>query len=178
MIKLEKHQLSPNGKFLQIGASIENAPYYDNMHISQLIVDTDKTYLTTGPSTTPLFQIVYDEDTREINEVFDTDSIDNNLFFIYIIADGELGADTPCDMKDKTTMAVAFNKKLLYKEGSFYLGQVDGCTPSPAFIDYILRTKAFETALRNCNYVRAIELWNSFFKKAKSVVRSKCGCHG
>jgi hypothetical protein len=50
MIDFNELRITPDGKYLIIDVSINNASYYDNVFIKHIVIDTQDTYLHTGPS--------------------------------------------------------------------------------------------------------------------------------
>lgn len=108
-------------------------------------------------------------------------TLDNDIFFVYIIATGVPEPYTPCGMDNSTVMGIAYNLRPLYNLGMGYIRELaDNCSMPKNFIDYILRFKAFELSLRTGNYTLAIDYWKRFFKnKTSSISKPKgCGCHG
>ena len=108
-------------------------------------------------------------------------SLDNNLFFVYITASGTPSPGTPCGMDESTVMGVVYNLRPWYNYGmGFIRGLADTCDIPAGFIDYILRFKAFQLALKTGHYPVAIKYWKWFIKGKKPVVKTSkgCGCNG
>lgn len=108
-------------------------------------------------------------------------TLDNDIFFVYIIATGVPCITTPCGMDNCTVMGIAYNLRPLYNLGMGYIRELsDNCSMPKNFIDYILRFKAFELSLRTGNYTLAIDYWKRFFKKKTSSISKPkgCGCYG
>lgn len=62
MIKFNELRITPDGKSLIIDASIENLPYYKDVYIDSVIIDTQDTYVMSGPSNNPVFTHTMPED--------------------------------------------------------------------------------------------------------------------
>lgn len=108
-------------------------------------------------------------------------NLNDNIFFVYIVATGIPAPDTPCGMDNETIMGIAYNARPLYNLGINYVRELsDTCDMPKGFINYILRYKAFELALKTGNYPIAFKYWKEFFKnKISNIVKPKgCGCHG
>ena len=107
-------------------------------------------------------------------------NLDNNIFFVYIIATGIPAPCTPCGMDNKFTMGIAVNLRPIYNTAMKYVNELDStCTIPRGFIDMILRLKAFDLSLRTGNYQVAFKQWDKLFKNKISVSPTKgCGCNG
>lgn len=55
MIDFKELRITSDGKKLIIDASVKDLNYYTNVFIDAIIIDTQDTYINTGPSTTPIF---------------------------------------------------------------------------------------------------------------------------
>ena len=177
MLQFNELRITADGKHLIIDAQVQDAEYYDDVYLYAIIVDTQKTYSDAGPSSKPLFTFSY-EDRKHVREVIDIDTISNNLFFVYLIASGEPAENTPCGMKNAMVLGVVYDKQPFYKMSMSFLNSLEGCNPPSELINFILRLKAIELALKTGNYTKAIELWTKFFSKRKQVyMNHSCGCH-
>lgn len=107
-------------------------------------------------------------------------NLDNNIFFIYVIATGIPTPDTPCGMDNRFIMGVAVNLRPIYNMAMQYIKELDStCSIPRGFIDMILRLKAFDLSLRTGNYQVAFKQWDKLFKNKISVSPTKgCGCNG
>lgn len=56
MIQYNELQITPDGKYLVIDASIENSEYFNNVSIDSVIIDSQDTYINNGPSSNPIFE--------------------------------------------------------------------------------------------------------------------------
>lgn len=214
MIVLNECRIDQEGKHLIIEASVDNLPYYDNVYIDSVIVDTDKTYQEGGPSYNPVYQESYDQDYSKVisdcgTVTTDTDckcgniytsnkygrkkvrlsldkndllgaDLNNNIFFVYIVASGTPSPDTPCGMDNSYAMGIAVNLRPIYNMAMSYIKELNqDCTIPKGFIDMILRMKAFELSLKTGNYTMAFKYWDKFFKDKVNVpIKGGCGCNG
>lgn len=107
-------------------------------------------------------------------------SLNDNIFFVYIICTGVPSPDTPCSMDNHTTMGVAVNLRPIYNMSMKYIKELDSsCVMPKGFIDMILRIKAFELSLRTGNYITALKQWKKLFKnKVGMTTIKRCGCNG
>lgn len=55
MIQYNELQITPDGKYLIIDASVENFEYFADMTISEITIDNQDTYLDSGPSSNPIY---------------------------------------------------------------------------------------------------------------------------
>lgn len=214
MVIINELRITPDGKALIIDASIENLTYYKNVDIAAVIIDSQDTYIPSGPSNQALFHHSYEKEPYTVSTLNDCSSIqsedscngivtsqvhgtkhirlyltakelgvdlNNNIFFVYIVTNGIPAPDTPCGMDNIYTMGIAYNLRPIYNLGMNYVRDLTNeCSIPKNFIDYILRYKAFELALKTGNYTLAFKYWNKFFKdKISTVSKPKgCGCHG
>lgn len=223
------------GDHLVVEATVDNLEFYQDIEIGSIIVDTDETFLETGPSSGPLyakeFDTYYDyvkehsstetteeEETEEVDEdTEDTEetteeteateakqappidrpkirkhirisiskkelglaTLSENLFFVYIGAVGVPSPITPCSMDNTYTVAVALDIRSIYNAAVQHIKEVDSCDIPRSLIDYVLRIKVLELAIKTGNYTGAIKQWNKLFRdRVKISSVSNCGCNG
>lgn len=114
---------------------------------------------------------------RDLNKA----SLDDNIFFVYVIASGYPSPDTPCNMDNATVMGIALNLRQIYNGAMGYIKAMNNnCEIPKGFIDIFLKYKALELALKTGNYPEAFKMWKYLLKGGTvSTVFSKgCGCHG
>lgn len=106
-------------------------------------------------------------------------SLNDNIFFIYVVAAGYPGPNCPCGMDNKYTMAVAVNMRPIYNMAMGYIKELNNnCQVPKGFIDMILRIKAFELSMKTGHYPTAFEQWQYLFKNKRNVpsLNRPCGC--
>lgn len=208
MISFNELRVTPDGRYLVIDVQVQNLNYYKDIYLDSIHIDTQQTFIETGPSSNPIYsyvvpdkidnQIYTQEDNQEvyteygenvlvdgeslkikhIRQFIDIDSIGNNLFFVWVVTKGNSTEDTPCGMKDAITLGVAYNKLPVYNAAMKYINSIEGCNIPREFMDFIFRKKAFETCLEVGNYNQAIKYWNKFFTYIKESQVSNCNCYG
>lgn len=202
MIIFNQCRIDNEGKRLIIEATVENLNYYKDVYIKSIIIDTDETFISSGPSKNPVFSQNFvtdqiDEETTcgrvETNDIgiknirltlsekdLKAGSFTNNIFFIYVVATGVPAPCTPCGMDNEVTLGIAVYLKPLYEMAMKYVREVDSnCNIPKGFIDMILRLKAFDLSLKTGNIPTAIKYWDKLFKNKISVSPNKnCGCNG
>lgn len=214
MIVLNECRVSHDGKALIVEATVENLDYYKDVYIDSVVVDTQKTFLDSGPSNNPVFmkQFVPDDlqtDTENDGsfgtnkectcsniytpkkkcyknirlyisaEDMNLSNLNEDIFFVYIIAIGTPAPCTPCGMDNQYTMGIAVNLRPIYNKAMSFIRELDkDCTTPRGFIDMILRLKAFEISLKTGNYPTAFKQWEKLFKDKITVTSKNCGCNG
>lgn len=180
MIHFNELRVTPDGKHLIIDVRVLNESYYENVYIDSIIIDTQDTYISNGPSSKSLYSTkLTEENTKNIRLILDTIDLGslNNLFFVYVRTKGTPSADTPCGMDNITTMGIVTNMYPFYQQAMNYIGEIaDTCSVPQNFIDYILKIKALELAVKTGNYPDAIKYYNKFFKNKEGIIIKKGGC--
>lgn len=178
MLQFNELRITPDRKYLVIDVQVQPLDYYENIVVDTIVIDTQKTFSETGPSSKP-FMTIDCEGAKHVRKFIDIDTLADNLFFVYAIASGEPAEDTPCGMSGFLIMGVAYDKYPIYLQGMKLLNEIGGCEPARNLIDYILQRKAFDISLQTGNYAKAIEYWNAFYNvKERSISNFNCGCHG
>lgn len=206
MINFNELRITPDGRYLIVDVQVQNLDYYKDVYLDSIHIDTQQTFIETGPSNKPIYsyivpdneQFIYTQDcgcrvvteqeedilvdefsgTKHIRQFIDIDSIGNNLFFVWVVTKGNPTEDTPCGMKDAITLGVVYNKLPIYNVAMKYINSIEGCNIPREFMDFIFRKKAFETCLEVGNYNQAIKYWNKFFTNIKESQVSNCDCYG
>nr|DAG89218.1 MAG TPA: hypothetical protein [Crassvirales sp.] len=196
MIQFNTLKITQDGKNLIINASVKNLSYYTNILIGSIVIDNQDTYSASGPSSNPIYKhsfagkdLVTNKDIAGLKNINITVSakelLDNNgdlnddILYVYLIAVGVPSANTPCGMDNVNTLGVALNIRPIYNNGINYIKQVESTCEIPKdFIDFILRYKALDLALKTENYIQANKYWNKFFKNNNvvSLNTNSCGC--
>ncbi len=185
MIRFNNLSINASGQLL-IDAQVKGDSYFDNVYIDKVIIDTQKTFLTGGPSETPVYTYTFDEEVnaKEVNLVLDSSdmlvNIKHDLLFIYIVTKGAPSMDTPCGMDNYITLGIAYYQQTILGTFLNYMKEIENnCAVPKHFIDYYLRIKAFELSIDTGNYTQAIIYWNKFFINNTTISsNSNCGCNG
>ena len=190
MVVFNECRIDKEGKNIILDVSVDSLSYYKNMYLDSVIIDTDKTFIDCGPSSTPIynqkFPNVNGEKPKNIrvkinhSELSDSNiDLNNCILFIYIKVGGVPDINTPCGCDKTYSIAVAVNLRPIYNIAMRYIKELDNnCTIPKGFIDMILRLKAFEMSIKTGNFTTAINQWNKLFKNKRTVSSSNCGCNG
>lgn len=185
MIRFNELKISSNGK-LFIDAEVKGDAYYDNVYIDKVIIDNQDSFLISGPSSTPIYEYSFADNSKEkaVNLVLDNSNMvadmKGDMMFVYIITKGAPSIDTPCGMDNTITLGIAYSEQTILNSYLTYIKEIGRhCQVPKGFIDYFLKVKAFELAIEVGNYTEAISLWRRFFKdQAAGITNFKCGCNG
>ena len=170
MIKYNTLQI--DGDYLIVDLEIEDKPYYSNVRIEGVRVDTPLTYGTDTP------YYIYDEDdvTRYKTEIFIPD-VKKELLIITPQVYVALPPDTPCGA-DIINMAAVYDRDVLLDKGLGYLKELgDTCEISRGFVDFILKRHALDMVIATCNYSMAIKYWK-MLTMVKGTTIKGCECDG
>lgn len=215
MIVLNECRVSHDGKALIVEATVENLSYYKSVYIDSVVVDTQKTFLNSGPSNNPVFIKQFTSDYPQVDVLDDCGSLrtdeeckcgniytskkkghkniklyisaedmklsnlNDDIFFVYVVATGVPAACTPCGMDNQYTMGVAVNMRPIYNKAMSFIRELDkDCATPRGFVDMILRLKAFELSLKTGNYPIAFKQWEKLFKEKVTITPRNCGCNG
>lgn len=188
MVEITKLSIIPCSGIIQLECHIPYKPYFENVYIDQVIIDTQDTYTDSGPSKTPIYKYKPIPTTRKFKELSLTihpedllvQDINNTLFFVYVTTkiDGAPSPDIPCGLDNPTTLKVVFNEDSIYRGSLNYIKEAyQECSIPKKLIDYILRLRAFQLCLKAKNYKLAISYWNKFLNKSIQIF-NKCSCNG
>lgn len=169
---IKYNTLKIEGNNLIIDFEVEDKPYYSNVSIEGVRVDTPLTYGTDTP------YYIYDEDdvTRYEAEIFIPD-VKKELLIITPQVYVALPPDTPCGA-DIIDMAAVYDRNVLLDKGLGYLKELgDTCEISRGFVDFILKRHALDMAIATCNYSMVIKYWK-MLTMVKGTTIKGCGCHG
>lgn len=169
---IKYNTLKIEGNNLIIDFEVEDKPYYSNISIEGVRIDTPLTYGTDTP------YYIYDEDdvTRYEAEIFIPD-VKKELLIITPQVHVSLPPDTPCGA-DVIDMAAIYDRNVLLDKGLGYLKELgDTCEISRGFVDFILKRHALDMAIATCNYSMAIKYWK-MLTMIKGTTIKGCGCHG
>lgn len=186
MVIFNECRIDKEGKNLIVDVSVDSLPYYKNVYLESITIDSDKTFIEHGPSSNPIYSNTFVESDKLKNVRLKLDyrdlglnNLNDNILFVYIGAGGVPEFNTPCGMDNKYSVAVAVNLKPIYNMAMSYVRELeDTCNTPKGFIDIILRLKAFELSVKTGNFLTAIKQWDKLFKNKKIVSPNKCGCNG
>lgn len=184
MVEFNKLMILPCNQGIYIDANVLDMPYFNDVYIDSIVIDTQDTFDNSGPSKSPLYTYTIDGDNKSIKMTVNAEellvnNLDTTMFFIYIITKGNFAANTPCGSDVRSTMAVAVNMEPIYRRSIKLLQQAyDDCEVPRGLIDFILRYNAFKTCLKTRDFSLAIIYWKRFWSMINQSKHDKCCCYG
>jgi hypothetical protein len=185
MIEFSQCRVSWDGKYLYITAGIQNLDYFTNVYIDKVSVDTQDTFTSSGPSSTPAYTYTSQGNQKSVSLALEYRDLGINLLkdkmlFIWVTAKGTPTADTPCGMDTSYKLCVAFNESLIFSRGLSFIKELSSSCQVPSNMEsWALLNSAFRLALDSGEYSTAIDLWNKLVKGSTITSATKnCGCNG
>lgn len=185
MIKWNELRVTQDGKELIIDGSVKDLEYYKDVYIEEVVIDSQDTYVPNGPSSKPIFSYNVESETeKSIRLELDSKAlgvtINNTMFFVYIVVKGTPSIDTPCGMDNQITLGVVANLCPFHQHMVAYMKEIENTCDIPSnFINSILQYKALELSVRTGHYTQAIKYWNKFFQNIQNAtINTGCKCHG
>lgn len=199
MVVIRELRILPDKKSLVIDASVDTLSFYDNVGIAEIKIDDKNTFTEAGYSseaktitlddnTYSSSEVQYDGDkAKRVRFILDQNDLEmdvmNNIFFVYIVTEGTPSPEASyyCGADNKVTMGVAYNIRPFYNTGMRYIRELgNNCEVPRGFIDFILRFKAFQLAMKTGHYRVALDYWNTLLSIKNLTVPKPggCGCHG
>lgn len=184
MIEFNKLLVIPYNKGLYIDCSIMDMPFFKDVYLDKIIIDSQDTFNKDGVSKTPIYKYNVEGNKKSIQlTIRDTEllvrKMENTIFFVYVIIKGLPSSDTPCGLDSPVTLGVAVDAYSVYRKALNYLYDVNNsCTIPKKFIDFILKYKAFQICLKTRDYTLAITYWKNFVKSFNRDITNNCSCYG
>lgn len=187
MIQFNDLRINPEGNELIIDVSVLPFEEYENVYLDNLVIDTQDTYVVTGPSSNPLYTYQFSGNSKSAriklvpaptgsSEFALAANFKTTMFFVYVTVRGTATGDAAND--PKTTLGTVVDLYSIYQETIQYMKELTkNCIIPKKFIDLILRTKALDLAVKTGNYVAAKNFWIKFFANRYKIV-NQCGCDG
>lgn len=180
MVEFNEIRVSPDGKSLIIDVQVKDMSYYDDIYIDTIFIDTQDSYVENGPSSKPIYTYEALDEKRvrlELSAELNV-SLNDTMFFVYVVTKGAPSEDMPCCCGKYTTLGVAVNLYPIYQKMMYGIKEVEcNCNTPRRFIDDMLRFKAIELSIRTGHYTQAIKYWNKFFRNIKNN-NVTCRCNG
>ena len=144
MVQFNELKITPDGQRLIIDVSIKDLEYYTNVYLDTIQIDTQDTFVESGPSSEVVYTKVIEGDTKLVRLELGTGdllpTLSDNLFFVYVRIKGTPAANTPCGMDNIITLGVVSNLYPLYQHAFSYIKELnDTCSIPKNFINYILQ---------------------------------------
>lgn len=183
MVKFNKLLIPPHNKGIYLEAEVLDMPYFKDVYIDSISIDTQDTFCNSGISKSPVYNKTIEGNIKSIKVFIDEaeiySKIDKSLFFVYIRTKGIPSSDTPCGLDEPITLGVCADVYNIYRKGIQFIQEVyDTCEIPKNFIDFILRFKAFQMCLKTRDFLLAIKYWKMFNETNSFNVNIKCPCHG
>lgn len=201
MILFSRLSVSQDGKTLVIKADIEDLTYYDNMYITKVVIDNQKTFSASGPSANPIFSYTYTKEsatpegykttitgvllrgiemTLSYNQLGETADLNSDLLFVYVLVGGTPASDTPCGLDKTYELGVVYNSYPQYLNGMAALQEFNKtCCIPKELINYMLLERAFKLCLNVEDYTTAINYWTKYISGDYTVTNLiTCNCNG
>lgn len=164
--------LKIEGNNLIIDFEVEDKPYYSNISIEGVRVDTPLTYGTDKP-----YFIQNEDNVTKYKIEIPISNVKKELLIITPQVHVVLPPDTPCGA-DVIDMAAVYDRNVLLDKGLGYLKELgDTCEISKGFVDFILKSYALDMTITTCNYSMAIKYWK-MLTRIKGTTLTGCGCNG
>lgn len=161
---------------------------YEDVYISQIKIDTQDTFLTTGPSENLIYEsnisagtkhITLDIDASDFFVEYQNIDMNKTMFFVYVIAEGTPSPYTPCGMDNMTSVGVTFSTCPIYNETIQYAKEIEkDCILPKAFINMILQYKAIQYSIVSGHYTQAVNYYKKFYNGLNTDIKSPCNCNG
>lgn len=183
MVQFNELMITPDGQKLIIDVSVKDLEYYTNVYLDTVQIDTQDTFVESGPSSEMVYSKTIEGDTKSarielsIGDILP--SFNDNLFFVYVNTKGTPAANTPCGMDNICKLGITLNTCFIYNSIMQSVKEVaKGCDIPKNFIDSYLRFKAFEICVNTEHYIEAVNYYNRFIKGKSTPVTSNCNCYG
>ena len=195
MIHFNELRVTPDRKALIIDVVVRNEEYYDDVYLDKIVIDNQFTFVNNGkPSSHPIYDSstvplpvavfkpkknMWSDDMKHIR--LELTHLDlrrplSDMFFVYVITKGNPAPDTPCGFDNRTTLGTVIDMYPFYQTSINMLKELTECCEVPQhFIDYMLRIKALELAIKTGNYVEAIKFYFKFFNRKSRHLSIKGG---
>ena len=186
MITFKELRITPDGQYLIIDAAIDNNDYFSDVYIDSVVIDTQNTYTINGPSSSHVYEYTSIGNQKEVRltltskDLTSMDRLCGNIFFVYVISKGTPSSQAPAGLTGTQIMGTVVSLRPIYKQALCYIKQVENkCDIPKNFVDFILRWKAFELAIRTGNYTLAIQYWNDLILEPPTItLNTNCSCNG
>lgn len=186
MTHFNELRITPDGNHLIIDVSVPGDTYYrptliTSIDIDRVTADGDNTFVNSYSPSSQAINVYSSEGVKRIRLFLDSSdlgySLNGNMLFVFVRTNGETTPDVPCGMDNITTMGTVTNMYPFYQQAMNYIGELAStCNVPQNFIDYILRLKALELAVKTGNYPDAIKYYLKFFNGKENITVRKGGC--
>ena len=184
MVEFNKLIVIPYNKGLYIDCSILDMPYFKNVYIDKIVIDSQDTFNKDGISKNPIYIHTVSGNEKHLqltikNTELLIPNMENNMFFVFAIVKGLPSSDVHCGLDSPVTLGVGVDSYLIYRKALKYISETYcDCNIPKAFIDFILRYRAFQICLKTRDYPLAITYWKKFINSINVKSSNRCECNG
>lgn len=188
-IHFNELRVTEDGKNLIIDTVIKSEAYYKNIYLDSIAIDDESTYSGNSVlgSTNSIYNQTLEGNKKRYRWVLTPKDLGlkdfNHLMFVYISIKGSLDTSSmeliPCGADEEVTMASVTNLYPFYQQAMQYIKTLGATCEYPKdFVDWLLKLKGLELAIKTGNYQVAIDLFNTGFKGQhfSSLNRGGCNC--
>ena len=193
MVDFNELSVNAEGTTLTVDVSIKSVydtsgvDTYQNVYIDYISIDTQDTFITGGPSSSPIYTVSYDDSNKQVVltlDKLDLGGVDLNktLFFIWVVTRGTPSSTVSCGEDNYINLGVTYAKYPFYRLAVNVMGELleeEECRIPKNFIDSFLRLKAIHYAVLTEQWEKAIKLWDKLVLKDNSDAYSvtRCNCN-
>lgn len=189
MVRFNDLKISSDGSCFTVNVSVDSASYYVKRYITGIYIDSDSTFNnSTNPSDKAVFISLEESPQKSFKKTFSVGELSgiltsknfkDHMMYVFVELDGPITGDAPCNSDSDLFLGIAVDWNGIYHRSLDFMKQVtkDCCNIPKEFIDYILRYKALELALKTGHYMVAKNIWDKFFSKRRKTISSICGCN-
>lgn len=189
MVSINDISVTLDGNRLVIDAEVDEEGFW----LKKVYIDTQDTYLSSGPSGDVVYEhdVTIEDATDECNSTFFPDGSDvavvrkmrldipqeeicaslrDNFFIVYIEAGFE-------GDNDSLVIGTAMWLRHLYNAFLGWIREIERqCEVPRNFIYLYLQYQLMITAIRTCNVMEAINVFNKYFRQIRIDSPKGCGC--
>lgn len=185
MVQFQELKITVDGQTLIVDVAVKDLDYYADIYLDTISIDTQDTYVGSGPSSNTVYKKTLEGDQKSIrleipnNEILA--SLKDNLLFVWVNTRGITKADTPCGMDNCLAVGVVMYPYTLYCNmlKVLQLESKGYCSVPKNFIDFYLKYKGLQLSLLTGSYTNAINYYKDIFKEVKAIKSSvNCNCYG
>ena len=195
MLRFNELRITSDNKCLIVDVQVEGLSYFNNVKIDSILLDTQNTWLSSGPSDKSV--LLYSQDSSSLDTVNDSTGkrvrlevekplispSENNMYFVYVVADISNApevSEAPCDCNEDSIVGAVVNLHTLYSTLMDGIREIENFCDMPVnLINSFLREQVVEACLKTGNYPLAIKYWKEFFLDGTGKITSKsCRCNG
>lgn len=174
--------LSIDNKTLVLSASIDDSPYYENVFLDKVIIDTQDTFKPSGPSDRAVYSSTIDGNKKKIALVIPFTDIlaseEKDLLIVYVKSKGNPTMDVPCGSDNPIAAKAIMDFRNIYCRLITFLKSPDKCGPNRAFINEYFKYKLISLAMLTSNLDTLVRYFKKFYTNRSLPYTPNCHCNG